>query len=166
MDEVQIDKEDEKEFVFQFHLNADRMRGRGIRLRELPPIECDEAEDVAAREAGQGATVTRFRNLFTREAITRCIVAVTAPNQTVLNESTKWIELSLTELQLVGGRYNFDKLFNHKEVSFLRDWFRQWHEVTISEMEILLGKPKPDRSTDAAPNTGPARANAGESRPI
>lgn len=131
--------------IMLYHLAGPHMSGRGVKLRDLTASEVDEALIAAGQQANGDST--RFLALRPREAARRMLVAVT--DQAGLPDidavrAASWHRCTLLELEGMaegaGKAWALDELFTSKDVEVLESIFRRRHDVTVAEVDAIMGK--------------------------
>ena len=127
--------------ILQAHLNLKHMSRRGVRLRLLTYAETQKCENSAASLVGDG-TFAEFRNAVFHEGVLRMISAVTEPVDEI-TEKTKWTPVTFQQLSDPMGDLSANKLFGARDLNLLEALYRDYHEVTQDEVDIVVGKGKP-----------------------
>jgi hypothetical protein len=132
-----------KEFI-QIFLNAPNCSGRGVRLRALTPTQVDALLERAATLVGKDATVLDVKLAEWREGVKEMLVAVTKagaltdPNA-LQDPATAWEPLDTRKIETVDG-WGMDALFTARDMNFLIEVYKRFHEVTKDEIEAIVGK--------------------------
>lgn len=129
------------EKLVQIHLNAPNMSRRGVRLRLLSYTAIRAAQDVAAKLVGAEATFAEFRNAYHAEALLRFIAEVTEPCDSL--EGAAWKATSYADLSNPLGPLALETLFTAREIAVVERLFRNQHEVTQDELDLITGKATP-----------------------
>lgn len=123
--------------AYQIHLKGSNSSGCGVRYRELSAPECDGLTRLALAEVGMEASMIDLRKAERREGAKAMIVAVTDPGLTSL-DGAKWRTLTREQVE-----DEFNKLFNAKDQKFLCAVYEKLHEVSVVEVEEIMGKALP-----------------------
>lgn len=128
--------------LLQIHLKAPNMSQRGVRLRLLSYPVVQQCQNDAAKLVGPDAGFAAFRNAYHSEALRRFVAEVSEPAGT-LTEDTPWRALTVADLTTPGGAYQLESMFSAREIAVLESLFRQHHEVTQDELDMITGKASP-----------------------
>lgn len=130
----------EPEQLLQLHLNGDRMNGRGVRIRILSPALVREAEENGAKIAGPTATLGKLRTCQIHECLRLMVRAVTV-KPGLKNLQDPGIEWKPVDAGLL--LVYWDTFFGEKETQVLTVAYNRFHEVTVGEVDAILGKALP-----------------------
>lgn len=122
----------------QYHLQGKGFSGRAVRVEPLEPDEHEENLLNAAKIVGAGASVLELRQTEFRNGSRRMIKHYSDPCADPMDPSVKWY--SVKPGQFDDG---FGKLFTAKDKQVLEAIFRDYHDVTNSEVDAIVGKAQP-----------------------
>ncbi len=132
--------------VLLIDLRGRRHCNRIVKIRELPPSEVEALDRSAANQAkSHPEGVVAFQSIRAKEGIQRMVVAVSdvLPDDSsdVLQAAEKatWRECSFDKFQ-TNDAFDFDALFKSKDVVTLARIFSDFHDVSLSEIEGIVGK--------------------------
>jgi hypothetical protein len=130
----------------QLLLNTVASSGRGVRYHTLSPAEVDRVNADAARLVDPTTGPVEYRSVQIREGIKRMLVAVTKRTGIVSQDellaltTADWEPLEPRKLEAGMGAFSYDTLFTAKDDAILAVVYRQLHEVTLAEVQAILGK--------------------------
>jgi hypothetical protein len=136
--------------IKQYALVGMGFSGRCVRMRMIDSSEREDLLQLAAREAGEGATGLEWRSKATRKCVSQMLIAVSKETgltkEDVFGGKGKvpreltWLPVSPFALEggVPGLKYN--DLFTAKDDDFLSRVYRQFHEVTLDEVDEIMGK--------------------------
>lgn len=134
---------------YEVVLSAKGCSGRGVRFRELTAPEVDGLAVEAIKAIGSDATVAQFRIAETREGIVRMLTSVTRKGgltRATVRElrPADWQPLTEADLMNPNGELAYEKLFrNSKDHAVLGALFAQYHKVSQSELDAIVGEALP-----------------------
>lgn len=126
----------------QIHLKGKRFSGRGVKLRALDPLECEDVFTSAAKVAGKEATFIELHAIASRNGVKRFVAEITEPVDTI-DEKTKWKKVSMEYMD-----EHFQTVFTPKDIVVLEKMYRDFHDVSQDEVDAIVGKAIPVASED------------------
>ena len=135
-----------KDVVLLVDLRGRHRCNRIVKVRELLPSEVASLDRSAANQAkAHPEGVVAFQSIRSTEGIQHMVVAVSdvLPDDgtDVLQAAEKatWRECSFDKFQ-TSDAFDFDVLFKAKDVVTLSRIFSDFHDVSLSEIEGIVGK--------------------------
>jgi hypothetical protein len=120
--------------LFQIHLSAKGMSGRGVRYAMLGDAALDRNDIEAAKSAREGAINQEVWAASERLGMEQMIRELTEPGVTDLTTAT-WKKVTLEEIAT-----GWSKFFNAKDTAALRRAYKDKHSATAAELDAIMGK--------------------------
>ncbi len=124
----------------QILLDAPNCCGRGVQFKLLTPSEIGKVSQNAAKIVGTDATIIDLKKMEWLLGVKAMLCAVTVAKglKTIVGKDIKWKELNAMDIDM-----EYDKLFGGKDSQVLEAVYRQYHEVSQSEVDAIVGKALP-----------------------
>lgn len=121
----------------QFHLNGKRCSGRAVRVQQLDDQAVADNLTAAAKTLGKDAIYAELKKLEWKMGIRQFVVAISDPCTDPFAADVKWRKVNASDFE--DGLKTF---FTAKDVMVLEALYREYHEVSTEELEIITGKGK------------------------
>lgn len=127
----------------QIHLKGKGFSGRGVRYRELDPIEVENNLKAAGKIVGAEATPLELKKTEWRNGAKAMLVEFSEPCEDLFavdaegKSKVKWRKVTPDVLE------DFGAYFKTKDLAILEHIYRENHEVLQSEVEAIVGKAQP-----------------------
>lgn len=126
--------------VKQFVLSAKGCSGRGVRMRILDYSQRSQIAAEAAREVGKDATPAEWVAKETVDGIIATVLQITEATgfkkaADLVGDAVKWKKVSADDLTA-----HLTDYFNVKDLGALDAAFRRYHDVTVKEIDDILGE--------------------------
>lgn len=119
----------------QFHLTGKRHSGRAVRVEALDDVSVSENLTNAAKQVSGEATIVELRTIEKRLGLQLFIKEISEPTKNPLDPSLKWTKVNAASFE--DGLSTF---FTAKDVQVLEAIYRDFHEITKDELEMIMGK--------------------------
>lgn len=128
--------------TYRFHLNFPECSGLAVQFKILSDSEIRAAQLAVMKSVQKDATVFEVREREKRESLKRMITHVSdGPAQPPIDDSTKFIPVTLQDFELPLGPMYFEKVFSRpKDVAVLERLYSKFHELSLDEAQSIEGK--------------------------
>lgn len=120
---------------FQYHLTGKGHSGRAVQVEALAPDEADEMLTFAAKLAGTEATPIEIKKIEWRAGVKQFVVKLTEPTEDPMKATWKKATPEMFD--------DMSKYFTAKDTAVLEALYREYHEITVAELDAIVGKALP-----------------------
>lgn len=122
--------------IQQVHLKGKYHSKRVVHVRMLDAFEVEDNLTQAAKLLGKSAEYFEIKKTEWRNGVKRFILAVSDPVDTVA-------EAKMRKVNIADLDATFSDLFTAKDQQVLEAMYREFHEVSVDEVDAIVGKALP-----------------------
>lgn len=119
----------------QIHLRGKGYSGRAVRIKTLDASTIDANFMAAGKLAGDEASGVEIKTIEWRNAVKQFITEFSEPCESAVAETTKWRKPKPGEFD-----ERMDEIFTVKDIQTLIYQYKMYHEVTLAEVEAIVGE--------------------------